>query len=91
MENQSQKDELLWQVAKRRVAFKGSLSAYVVVNLALIAIWYVTSGPGTYFWPFWPIMGWGIGVALQYAGAYHTHQLFSAEEEYKKLKQQQDH
>jgi hypothetical protein len=90
MGNQQQKDDLLWQVAKRRAAFKGSLSAYIVVNLALVAIWYFTSGPGSYFWPIWPMIGWGIGVALQYAGAYHGNSVFSAEEEYKRLKIEQD-
>jgi class 3 adenylate cyclase len=33
---------------------------YVVVNLMLIAIW-AASGGG-YFWPIWPILGWGIGL-----------------------------
>jgi class 3 adenylate cyclase len=37
------------------------LTVYVAVNLFLIAIW-AASGGG-YFWPIWPILGWGIGVA----------------------------
>ena len=90
MENQQQRDETLWQVARKRAAFKASFSAYVVVNLALVAIWYFTSGPGTYFWPIWPTLGWGIGIAFQYAGAYHTTRMFSAEEEYEKLKRNQN-
>ena len=36
------------------------LSVYLVVNLMLIGIW-AASGGG-YFWPIWPILGWGIGV-----------------------------
>ncbi len=86
MENQQQKDQMLWQMAKRRAAFKASFAAYIVVNIALVGTWYFTSGPGSYFWPVWPALGWGIGIALQYAGAYHSNQLFSAEEEYEKLK-----
>jgi class 3 adenylate cyclase len=35
---------------------------YALVNLMLIGIW-VASGAG-YFWPIWPILGWGIGVAM---------------------------
>ena len=33
---------------------------YVVVNVMLIGIWAVT-GAG-FFWPIFPILGWGIGV-----------------------------
>jgi len=35
--------------------------AYLSASLAMIAIWAAT-GTG-YFWPIWPILGWGIGVA----------------------------
>jgi DUF1707 SHOCT-like domain/2TM domain len=35
--------------------------AFVAVNLMLIGIWAAT-GAG-YFWPMWPLMGWGIGLA----------------------------
>ena len=38
----------------------GHTRAYVLVCLGLIAIWALT-GMG-YFWPVWPILGWGIGV-----------------------------
>lgn len=38
---------------------------YVVVNVILIAIW-AASGGG-YFWPIWPILGWGIGVGVHAA------------------------
>ncbi|MDX6639690.1 MAG: hypothetical protein QOF12_701, partial [Solirubrobacteraceae bacterium] len=33
---------------------------YVLVNVMLIAIW-AASGGG-YFWPIWPILGWGVGL-----------------------------
>lgn len=35
---------------------------YMAVNTTLVVIWAV-SGAG-YFWPIWPILGWGIGLAL---------------------------
>src|SRR4051794_1904530 len=35
-------------------------TVYVLVNLMLIGIW-AASGGG-YFWPIWPMLGWGIGV-----------------------------
>ena len=34
--------------------------AYVAVMLLLVGIWALT-GAG-YFWPIWPMLGWGIGV-----------------------------
>ena len=41
--------------------FKHHLTIYLLVNVFLIGIW-AASGGG-YFWPIWPILGWGIGVA----------------------------
>ena len=41
------------------------LTVYLVVNLMLIGIW-AASGAG-YFWPVWPILGWGIGVGCHAA------------------------
>lgn len=47
---------------KRRAQFRQHLSSYLVVNGLLVAIWAVT-GRG-YFWPIWPILGWGVGLAF---------------------------
>jgi class 3 adenylate cyclase len=44
-----------------RHSFKTHLTFYVLVNILLIGIW-AASGGG-YFWPVWPILGWGIAVA----------------------------
>jgi len=43
-----------------RQSFKTHLAIYLAVNLGLIGIW-AASGGG-YFWPIWPILGWGIGL-----------------------------
>lgn len=43
--------------------------AYVLVMLFLIAIWAATGGG--YFWPIWPILGWGLGVAFDVLGVQH--------------------
>ncbi|MFI7542290.1 2TM domain-containing protein [Actinoplanes sp. NPDC049599] len=37
--------------------------AYVMVNLFLNGIWLVTN-PGGFYWPVFPLFGWGIGVAF---------------------------
>lgn len=44
-------------------AFKIHATVFVAVNLFLIAIWAITGGG--YFWPIWPILGWGLALALQ--------------------------
>ena len=41
-------------------ALRGELGAFVLVNVLLIAVW-AASGAG-YFWPIWPLLGWGIGI-----------------------------
>lgn len=87
--NNENRDEMLWQMAKKRAAFKRSFSVYVMVNAFLIAVWYFSSGPDPYFWPVWPIIGWGFGILMQYLAAYQGNNIFTAEEEYERLKQQQ--
>jgi len=42
--------------------FYTDVLVYVVVNIGFILIW-VVSGGG-YFWPIWPIIGWGIGLGI---------------------------
>ena len=40
-------------------------------------------------WPIWPMIGWGIGLAFHFAGAYIFPKANSVEREYEKLKNQQ--
>lgn len=47
---------------KAKRDLRAHLLAYVTVNAFLVAIWAVT-GAG-FFWPLFPIFGWGIGVAF---------------------------
>jgi hypothetical protein len=47
-----------------RRAFDMHATFYGVVNLLLVLIWALT-GRGD-FWPIWPILGWGVGLALHY-------------------------
>jgi 2TM domain len=48
---------------KKRRDFYGHLVVYAVVNSFLVAIWAVTDLHG-FFWPIFPMLGWGIGVVL---------------------------
>lgn len=38
--------------------------AYVLVNGFLVVIWAMTGGPSGFFWPAFPMLGWGIGLAF---------------------------
>ena len=44
---------------------KTHLTVYLLVNALLIGIW-AASGGG-YFWPVWPLLGWGFAVAMHAA------------------------
>ncbi len=44
-----------------REDFKRHLTAYVLMSGMFVAVWFF-SGVG-YFWPIWPMLGWGIGLA----------------------------
>ena len=81
-----QRDETLWEIAKKRAFFKWSFSMYVFVNAFLIGVWYFSSGPHSYFWPVWIMLGWGIGLLFQYLAAYQGNNMFTTEQEYKNLK-----
>lgn len=54
------KDEILWQIAKKRASFKRQCISYILVNALLVAIWFlglIRTGSIYSFWPIWPIMG----------------------------------
>jgi hypothetical protein len=42
--------------------FRGHVTTYTTVMAFLVIIWALTGGG--YFWPIWPILGWGLPVAL---------------------------
>ena len=53
---------------KAKREFKNHLAVYLIVNALLVVIW-AASGQG-YFWPVWPIDGWGVGLAFNAWSAY---------------------
>ena len=86
------KDPLLWEIARKRAGFKNHVATYLIINLFLWALWYFT---GQSFdemddairlpWPAWTTIGWGIGLAFHFAGAYLFPKVNTAEKEYEKL------
>lgn len=71
-------DEEIDKLAKSRVGFRVHALVYVAVNLLLAAIWLVTmaidQGTSGYtfanYWPIWPHLGWGVGLAIHGFVAY---------------------
>jgi hypothetical protein len=55
------REEAIRSLRKKR-DFRSHLVAYVLVNALLVVIWAVTGAD--FFWPIFPILGWGIGVAF---------------------------
>ena len=47
--------------ARARAAFQRHLFTYLWVNALLVVIWALTNFGG-YFWPIWPMLGWGVGL-----------------------------
>jgi hypothetical protein len=68
------RDPQLWSIAKKRAEFKSHFVAYLTVNTFLWLIWFITTPAedraGQTPWPIWPLMGWGIGLALHFVFTY---------------------
>jgi hypothetical protein len=54
---------------KKQREFHRHVAVYVLVNAALVTIWFVTNAGG-FFWPVFPIVFWGIGVVMNGWEAY---------------------
>ena len=63
---------------KKRRDFRGHLLVYVLVNSFFVALWALTNRDG-FFWPVFPMLGWGIGVVLNAWDAYGPGEEFSEE------------
>jgi hypothetical protein len=61
---ESRTDELRRQAIeriKKRSEFWSHLAAFLLFNGLIIAIWFAVSDGG-FFWPIFPLAGWGIGL-----------------------------
>jgi hypothetical protein len=89
MASVDERREMAIKQSKKRAAFRVHLLAYLTVNAALVVVWAVlviagvpphltVAGhelPPDFFWPVFPIVGWGIGLffharATFWAGRY---------------------
>ncbi len=93
------KDPELWEIAQKRAGFKSHALTYVIINAFLWAVWYFSASYdhfkitemrwGHFPWPLWSTLGWGVGLAFHFAGAYVFPKANSVEKEYEKLKNKQ--
>ncbi len=87
-----QRDEKLWQIAKRRAGFQESLISFIVISCICWAVWYFTAGRRGINtntpWPLWVMLGLGIGLVMKFLRAYKTDSDTITEREYEKLKNQ---
>ena len=85
------KDPELWRIAQRRASFKSHLMVYLIVNAFLWAVWFFNGGMERWDqgymrpWPLFTTLGWGIGLAFHFLGAYVSPRFNSPEREYEKL------
>lgn len=87
---EEQRNEFLWKLAKKRAGFKSHLITYVLVIGGMWVLYLIMLqqqwGNNIHPWPIWPTLGWGIGLASHYFGAYGNFSEESmAEKEYQKL------
>jgi hypothetical protein len=79
--SQSQSDDALRDAAVTRLRKKRDFGMhaliYLLVNGFLVVIWAVTSGD--FFWPIFPIAGWGIGLAANAWDVYGRRPISEAE------------
>ena len=59
---QALRDKAVRQLKKQR-DFRSHLLVYILVNTFLVVIWALTNRHG-FFWPVFPIAGWGIFVIM---------------------------
>jgi hypothetical protein len=57
--HQEIRDQAIERLKKKR-DFKTHVLMYVTVNAFLVVIWAISDAG--FFWPIFPILGWGIGV-----------------------------
>jgi hypothetical protein len=66
------KDPQLWTIARKRAGFRTTAIVYFIVNAFLWALWLMGNDAqqSDIPWPTWCTVGWGIGLAFQFADAY---------------------
>ena len=84
-----QNEEDRYNQAKKRVeaikGFYGNLTSYIVLNIFFFILNMVTSP--NHLWFYWPLLGWGIGVAIHGMTVFNYSPFFGKDWEERKLKE----
>jgi hypothetical protein len=67
--NEDLRDRAVKRLKKKR-DLQAHVLVYVLVNTFLVVIWIVTGAD--FFWPVFPIVGWGIGVVMNVWDVYRA-------------------
>lgn len=87
-----QDDQELRRIARKsaedKAGFYTHFVIYIAVNLFFIALWWTTTGIGTFPWFIIITFGWGIGVAAHYISVFRGDAYVErmTEKEYQRLK-----
>lgn len=64
----TQEEERQYRLARRRVVQKKKFYSHLTTYLVMSAFFFVLNAVTSFgtWWFYWPMLGWGIGVAMQY-------------------------
>ena len=64
---------------KRKRDFRNQVAMWALMSAFFVAIWAVTSDAEGFFWPIFPIAGWGIGLTADAWATYGEKPISDAE------------
>jgi hypothetical protein len=89
MKEQRANEQESYERAKKRVeelkSFYSHLFVYLAVNAGLFLLNIITSP--RHLWFYWPLIGWGIGLAIHGLSVFGTQNLLGKDWEEKKIKE----
>jgi hypothetical protein len=65
------KREAARKIAELRYGFRWHVIIYIIVNIVLFGIWYIT-GAIAFLWPVIPAVFWAFGLIAHYVSAYRN-------------------
>lgn len=84
-------DDARYRRAKQRVVAVRSFYVhgltYLGVNLFLFLLNLLTRGPDGPWWFYWPLLGWGVGVASHAFSVFGAHGIFGPDWEERKIRE----
>lgn len=85
---EEQRQQAIGRIQAKR-GFWRHFAVYLAVNAFLVIIWATTSD--AYFWPIWPILGWGIAIVAHAVRVYGRPSEISEEQIEREIRDGLDH